>query len=110
MGAIFTSSLSISLFLLLISSINVYIILRFVKQRKHNANTILAENKQLSFIAKAAKRKTNALKSICEADKEKGLRLQVAKQLDELVAEYDSGLITFPDYCKRLNKLLAMMA
>ena len=37
-------------------------------------------------------------------------RRDISKQLDELVDAYDKGHISLPEYCSKLNRLLAMVA
>nr|WP_294943749.1 hypothetical protein [uncultured Mucilaginibacter sp.] len=108
MEAIFTSSIATFFFFLFIGSVIVYFILKFDKQQRNKMNTILAQTRDVQplFMAKSINHKLKAIKPELNTD----VRRDIAKQLDELVAAYDRGQVTLPDYCHKLNSLLAQVA
>ena len=108
MEAIFSSSIATFFFFLILGSVIVYCILKFDKQQRIKMNTIMAQTRDVQplFMAKAINHKLKVIKPELNADK----RRDIAKQLDELVAAYDRGQVTLPDYCHKLNSLLAQVA
>ena len=111
METIFSSSFFTFIFFAVIGGAVVYLILLFDKKQRQKLNTILSktEDVQPLFMKRAADQKLTSIKKICENDTA-SVRSLASKQLDELVAEYNSGKITLPDYCNRLSSLLAMVA
>jgi hypothetical protein len=111
MGVIFSSRLLTFILFTVIGSLIVYLILLFDKKQRAKLKTILSKTDgvQPLFMKRAANQKLNNIKQICENDAAATRRL-ASKQLDELVAEYNAGRITLPDYCSRLSVLLAMVA
>jgi Sec7-like guanine-nucleotide exchange factor len=87
----------------------VYLILLFDKKQRQKLNTILSKTKDVQplFMKRTVDQKFITIKKICENDTTPSLTSQ---QLDELLAEYNAGKITLPDYCNRLSGLLAMVA
>ena len=111
--SISTSSLITFFSFLVVGSVIVYLILRFDKLQRRKMNILLtgAKDVQPLFMQKAAIQKLTTLKSAAnEGADDKEMRQKIAKQLDELVTDYDKGRVTLPDYCKRLNRLLAQVA
>ncbi|MGY4537684.1 hypothetical protein ACVW0P_002103 [Mucilaginibacter sp. UYNi724] len=110
MNELFTTSTANFFYFLVIGSVLVYLILKFDKQNRKKRNKILVQAKDVQpmYMRKAAQQKVNNIK-IALSD-EKIDRRMVEKQLDELVKEYDQGHISLPDYCNKLNQLLAMTA
>ena len=106
-----TSSTFIFICFLVVGSAIVYLILLFDKKQRQKLNTILGQTKDVQplFMQRAAQQKLNSIKQICENDTREG-RLRVAQQLDELMADYDKGNISLPDYCHRLNILREQVA
>jgi len=102
------SSVFTFLFFLVIGSVIVYFILKYDKQQRSKMDAILAQTRDVQplFLAKAASTKLKAIKPELNSDE----RQAIAQQLDELVAAYDKGQVTLPEYCNRLNRLLAMVA
>lgn len=88
----------------------VYLILKFDKKNRKKINKVLLQAKDVEpmYTRKAAERKVQILKM--DARNSKVDRSVVEKELDELVKQYDKGNITLPDYCRKLNRLLAMTA
>jgi len=110
--SISTSSLITFLSFLIVGSVMVYLILRFDKLQRRKMHILLtgAKDVQPLFMQRAAIQKLTMLKPINEGDYDKEMRKRVAKQLDELVTDYDKGRVSLPDYCKRLNRLLLQVA
>lgn len=110
MNELFTTSTANFFYFLVIGSVLVYLIVKFDKQNRKKRNKILVQAKDVQpmYMRKAAQQKVNNIK-IALSD-EKIDRRMVEKQLDELVKEYDQGHISLPDYCNKLNQLLAMTA
>lgn len=108
MEAIFSSSLFTFFFFLVVGSVIVYFILKYDKQQRHKMSKLVAEtrNVQPLLMAKAINHKLKSIKPELNSDS----RRDIAKQLDELVAAYDRGQVTLPDYCHKLNSLLSMVA
>jgi len=78
-------------------------------QRKKLREILLeTEDVQPLFMQKNTGEKLHALKKICREDT--GKHIEVAKKLELIVADYDKGNISLPDYNNRLNNLLAMVA
>jgi hypothetical protein len=111
MGVIFSSTLLTFILFTVIGSLIVYLILVFDKKQRAKLNTILSKTNDVQplFMKRAANQKVNTIKQICEDDAAAARHL-ASKQLDELVAEFNAGKITLPDYCNRLSVLLAMVA
>ena len=111
MDTISASSILTFLFFLGVGSVIVYFILKFDKLQRRKMQIMLNGTKDVQplFMRRAAVQKLTALKSI-NSSAEQQARLKVAKQLDELVADYDKGQVSLPDYCNRLNRLLAQVA
>jgi arginase family enzyme len=88
----------------------VYLILKFDKANRQKFNKVMIQAKDVEpmLMKKSAQQKVHTLKMAC-TDK-KTDRTLVEKQLDKLVADYDKGHISLPDYCNKLNRLLAMTA
>jgi arginase family enzyme len=110
MDAIFTTS-TINFFCFLVAgSAIVYLILKFDKANRQKFNKVMLQAKDVQpmLMQKSAQRKLHTLKMA--AQDKKIDRTLVEKQLDELVADYDKGHISLPDYCNKLNRLLAMTA
>jgi hypothetical protein len=109
--SISASSLITFFSFLIVGSVIVYLILRFDKLQRRKMNILLtgAKDVQPLFMQRAAIQKLTSLKAANEGD-DKEMRQKIAKQLDELVTDYDKGRVTLPDYCKRLNRLLAQVA
>ncbi|WP_374951437.1 hypothetical protein [Mucilaginibacter sp.] len=107
-----SSPLFIPLFFLVTSAVIVYLILKFDKLQKRKMQIMLNGTKDVKplFMQKAAVQKLATLRTIGESAKDKTDRMDVARQLDELVQVYDKGQISLPDYCNRLNRLLAKVA
>lgn len=95
---------------MVVGSIIVFLILKFDKIQRRKMNIMLTGTKDVQplLMQKAAIHKLTAIK--CAESTPSKVRLKVAKQLDELVEGYDKGQISLPDYCARLNRLLAQMA
>jgi hypothetical protein len=91
-------------------SVIVYLILKFDKANRQKINKVLIEAKDVQpmLMRKSAQRKLHTLKIATQNGKID--RSLVEKQLDELVADYDKGHISLPDYCNKLNRLLTMTA
>jgi hypothetical protein len=108
MNAIFSNSITTFFFFLLIGTVIVYFILKYDKRQRSKMSTILAQTRDVQplFVAKAINHKLKAIKPELNTDS----RRDIAKQLDELVAAYDSGRLSLPEYCHKLNSLLAMVA
>jgi hypothetical protein len=108
MGIIFTSSSSSTfIFFAVAGSVIVYLILLFDKMQRRNLKVIISKTDDVQplFMQKAADQKLSALKQLCNKNETAYLKL-VSKQLNELVARYDKGQMSLPDYCSRLNRLL----
>ncbi|QHS56159.1 hypothetical protein GWR56_11650 [Mucilaginibacter sp. 14171R-50] len=110
MNEFFTASTANFFYFLIAGSIIVYLILKFDKRNRKKLNKVLlqAQDVQPLYLKKSVEHKLNALKA--SQGNGQTTRSIVEKELDELVAEYDKGLISLPDYCHRLNRLLAMTA
>jgi arginase family enzyme len=110
MNEVFTTSTANFFYFLVAGSVIVYLILKFDKINRQKLNKVLlqAQDVEPMLMKKAAQHKLHALKMATANPKVD--RSVVAKQLDELVADYDKGHISLPDYCKKLNSLLAMTA
>ncbi|MET3980824.1 hypothetical protein ABIB62_003428 [Mucilaginibacter sp. UYP25] len=110
MNELFTTSTANFFYFLVIGSVLVYLILKFDKQNRKKRNKILVQAKDVQpmYMRKAAQQKVNNIKTALSDEKID--RRMVEKQLDELVKEYDQGHISLPDYCNKLNQLLAMTA
>lgn len=108
MDGITNSSMITFFFFLVAGTIIVYFILKYDKQQRAKMRKILASTQDVQplFMAKAANAKIRAIKPELNTRE----RQAIAKQLDELVAAYDKGEISLPDYCNRLNRLLSMVA
>lgn len=110
MGTALSSSTQTFIIFLIAGSVLVYLILLFDKKNRQKINKVLkqASNTPPLLMQKAAAYKVQNLKAVCaEAGPD---RTDIAKELDQLVADYDKGLISLPDYCSKLNSLLAMSA
>jgi hypothetical protein len=107
MDVILSNSMMFFFFLLLGTTI-VYFILKYDKIQRTKMNGILAQSRDVQplFMAKAINHKLKAIKPELNADN----RRHIAQQLDELVAAYDRGQVSLPEYCNRLNNLLSMVA
>lgn len=108
MNEFLTTSTSNFLYFLIAGSVIVYLILKFDTSNRKKLNKALqqAQNVQPLYMKKEAKHKLEALKEAC-SEKDK-TTYAIEKQLDELVADYDKGSITLPDYCNKLSRLLSM--
>ncbi|MBK0378292.1 hypothetical protein [Mucilaginibacter segetis] len=108
MNELFTSSLINCIYFIVIGAVIVYLILKFDKNQRKKLNKILEQTADVQplFLAKDLSNKLHIVKSNLDSES----RLLISKQLDELVADYDKGQISLPDYCNRLNRLLAMTA
>ncbi|OOQ59261.1 hypothetical protein [Mucilaginibacter pedocola] len=108
MDALFSNSTGIFFFFLLLGSTIVYFILRYDKTQRTKMNGILAQTQDVKplLMAKAINHKLKAIKPQLNHEN----RRDIAKQLDDLVAAYDRGQVSLPEYCTRLNNLLAMVA
>ncbi|MEO7216177.1 hypothetical protein [Mucilaginibacter sp.] len=108
MNTIFTNSFTTFSFFLILGALIVYLILKFDKLQRNKMSGILAQTRDVQplFVAKAINHKLKAIKPELNADS----RRDIAKQLDELVAAYDTGRVSLPEYCHKLNSLLAMVA
>ena len=110
MNEIFTTS-TVNFFCFLVAgSTIVYLILKFDKANRKKLNDVIVQAKDVQpmLMKKSAEQKLHHLKAARIDDKT--TRTIVEQQLDELVAEYDKGHISLPDYCNKLNRLLAMTA
>jgi hypothetical protein len=108
MNELFTTS-SVNFFYFLVAgSTIVYLILKFDKANRKKINNVLIQAKDVEpmLMKKSAAYKLRSLKATRIDDTT--ARTIVEQQLDELVAEYDNGRISLPDYCNKLNRLLAM--
>ncbi|RFZ85599.1 hypothetical protein DYU05_08380 [Mucilaginibacter terrenus] len=85
-----------------------YFILQYDKQQRNKMKKILTQTQDVQplFMAKAINNKIKKIKPELNAAD----RTDIAKQLDELVENYDRGRISLPDYCHKLNDLLSMVA
>ncbi|RYU91159.1 hypothetical protein EWM62_04255 [Mucilaginibacter terrigena] len=110
MNDFLTTSTANFFYFLLAGSVIVYLILKFDKRNRQKLNKVLlqAQDVQPMYMKKSIEHKLNALKA-ANLDA-KATRSIVEKELDELVADYDKGQISLPDYCNKLNRLLAMTA
>ncbi|MFD0765241.1 hypothetical protein ACFQZI_10295 [Mucilaginibacter lutimaris] len=110
MNDLFTSSTVNFFCFLVVGSVLVYLILKFDKKNRKKLNKVLTDAKDVQplYMRKSAQQKVQSLKIAC-AEKTVD-RTLVEKELDELVKEYDKGHISLPDYCNKLNRLLAMTA
>jgi hypothetical protein len=110
MNELFTTSTANFFYFMVAGSVIVYLILKFDKANRQKLNKVLIEAKDVQpmLMRKSAQQKLHTLKMA--AKDEKTDRTLVEKQLDELVANYDKGHISLPDYCNKLNRLLAMTA
>ncbi|MES2266216.1 MAG: hypothetical protein V4520_05630 [Bacteroidota bacterium] len=110
MNDLFTTSTANFFYFLVAGSVLVYLILKFDKQNRKKLNKVLIEAKDVQplYMRKSAQQKVQSLKIACAEQKID--RSLVEKELDELVKEYDKGHISLPDYCNKLNRLLAMTA
>ncbi|QXV67303.1 hypothetical protein FPZ42_00510 [Mucilaginibacter achroorhodeus] len=110
MNDYFTSPTAIFFYFLVAGSTLVYFILLFDKKNRQKLSKILveAQGTQPMLMKKAAEHKMRALKAA--VNDRRFDHSQVEKQLDKLVADYDKGLISLPDYCHSLNHLIAMTA
>lgn len=110
MNDLFTTSTANFFYFLVIGSVLVYLILKFDKQNRKKLDKIIMQAKDVQpmYMRKSARQKVQTLKVAMATQKVD--RTAVEKQLDELVKEYDQGHITLPDYCNKLNSLLAMTA
>ena len=108
MNEIFTTSTVDFFYFLVAGSTIVYLILRFDKANRKKLNNVLiqAEDVQPLLMKESAEQELHTLKVSYKNERDN----RVEKELDELVAEYDKGHITLPDYCNKLNRLLAMRA
>lgn len=108
MSALLSSSTGIFFFFLLLGSTIVYFILKYDKTQRTKIDNILAQTRDVKplFMAKAINHKLRAIKPELNSDS----RRHIAKQLDELVAAYDRGQVSLPEYCNKLNNLLSMVA
>jgi hypothetical protein len=108
MNEIFTDTTSSFFYFLIAGSTIVYLILKFDKANRKKIKNVLEQSKDVQpmLLKKSAEHKIQSIKIASENDKL--ARAVVEQQLDELVAEYDKGYITLPDYCNKLNRLVAM--
>lgn len=102
------SPLATFLFFLVIGSLIVYFILKYDKLQRTRMNAILAKTRDVKplFMNKAMSNKLRLIKPELNLDS----RRDIAKQLDELVVAYEKGQVSLPEYCSKLNHLLAMVA
>lgn len=107
MQTLFSSAATFTFFLV-VGSVIVYFILKYDKLQRGKMNAILAKTRDVKPLLrdKAISHKLKVLKP--ELDTE--ARKDIAKQLDALVEAYDKGQVSLPDYCSKLNRLLAMVA
>ncbi|TSD67504.1 hypothetical protein FFF34_008970 [Inquilinus sp. KBS0705] len=110
MSELFSSSLFTFCFFLVIGSVIVYLILKFDTIQRQKLNRIMASTRDVKplFEQQATGDKLHTIKKKCSDNAI--AHKQIAQQLDELVANYDKGKISLPDYCSQLNRLLAMVA
>jgi hypothetical protein len=110
MNYFFTASTATFFYFLVAGSAIVYLILKFDKQNRRKLNKVLAQAQDVQpmYMKKAAEYKLHTLKMAC--NEKATVQNSIEKQLDELVADYDKGHITLPDYCNRLRRLQAMNA
>jgi hypothetical protein len=110
MNEFFTTSTANFFYFMVGGCAIVYLILKFDKANRKKISNVLIDAKDVQpmLMRKAAQQKVQTLKMAC--NNEKIDRAAVEKQLDQLVADYDKGYISLPDYCTRLNRLLAMTA
>ncbi|TWR27473.1 hypothetical protein FPZ43_13435 [Mucilaginibacter pallidiroseus] len=106
-----SSTTTIFLAFAVIGSVLVYLILLFDKRQRRKLKAVLSKTGDVKplFMVRAANEKLHTIKQICDNDAS-AARTLVARQLDELVADYDKGNISLNDYCNKLNRLLAMVA
>ncbi|MBD1394513.1 hypothetical protein [Mucilaginibacter glaciei] len=107
-----SSSLLTTFSFLVIGSIIVFLILKFDKLQRRKMQIMMTGTKDVQplFMQKAAVHKLTAIKSNSVSVENSQVRMKVAKQIDELVEGYDKGEIALPEYCSRLNRLLAQVA
>lgn len=110
MNTALSSSTQTFIIFLVIGSVLVYLILLFDKKNRRKLNQVLqqASNTPPMLMQKAAAYKVQNLKSVCAQVGPD--RSAISKELDQLVADYDKGLIPLPDYCNKLNSLLSLSA
>jgi hypothetical protein len=110
MNDFFSASTATFFYFLVAGSAIVYLILKFDKQNRKKLNKVLAQAQDVQpmYMKKAAEYKLQTLKMA--STNEKAARTIIERQLDELVADYDKGHISLPDYCNRLNNLVGMTA
>ncbi|RFZ95100.1 hypothetical protein D0C36_06120 [Mucilaginibacter conchicola] len=110
MSELFTTPTAIFFYFLVVGSTLVYFILVFDKKNREKLSKVLVQAKdtQPMMMKKSAEHKMRALKAA--VNDRRYDHSAVEQQLDALVADYDRGLISLPDYCNRLNRLIAMTA
>lgn len=110
MNEIFTTSTVNFFYFMVAGSAIVYLILKFDKANRKKFNKVMVEAKDVEpmLMRKSAQQKVHTLKMAAQNSTTD--RSLVEKQLDQLVADYDKGHISLPDYCNKLNRLLAMTA
>lgn len=110
MDELYTTPTAIFFYFLVAGSTLVYLILLFDKKNREKLSKVLiqAKDTQPLLMKKAANHKLMALKAAC--NDRRFDRSQVEQQLDKLVADYDKGLVSLPDYCTHLNRLIALTA
>jgi hypothetical protein len=110
MNDLFTSQTATFFYFLVAGSTLVYYILLFDKKNREKLTKVMiqAKDTQPMMMKKSAEHKVRALKAA--VNDRRFNHSQIEQQLDALVADYDKGLISLPDYCTRLNRLIAMTA
>ncbi|GGH02972.1 hypothetical protein [Mucilaginibacter phyllosphaerae] len=110
MDELISTSTANFFYFLMAGSVIVYLILKFDAQNRKRINNIMkqAKNVEPMLMKKSAQRKLQEIKVACKDQKPESS--VVEQQLDELVKAYDKGQISLPDYCNKLNSLLAMSA
>jgi hypothetical protein len=111
MGELFSSSLFTFCFFTVVGSVIVFLILKFDNIQRKKLSKIIADTADVQplYMQKSTGSKLHALKKICKDDT-LGERVEVAKKLELIVADYNKGNISLPDYNNRLNNLLALVA
>lgn len=88
-----------------------YLILKYDSRRRRNLNSVLrqAGNVQPLIMKKHVDQKLKAFKAVCNYNKGMA-HSPVAKQVNEVVAAYNTGRIPLPEYCHQIDRLLENVA
>ena len=100
-----TKTMDLFYFFLILGSIAVYLILRFDKQQRRKANTLLHQTNDVQplFLIKSLEQKLNRLNAVLAVNTTESV---VGDRLKKITADYNHGHINIQAYNNRLSELL----